>query len=327
MDRRGILAGLLVLSLVGCGGGGAHLDAKVAKRLAVAKASKTPAYWLGPRYDGLKLVYVESGSEAFFTSSLYYADCSWLDLNTLSPRCHRAIEVDNDVPTRGEISTMGRCIFSTAVQGVTVATFPVNPSDLRVFARRATIMVSARSRSQALKAIGALKPLNGHPLVHRDVSAVLGTCKAPPPRPPVHLTVKQRYEGRMKGTWSVESISAITLEEVSSAAKPKAVLQEFLSELEPEPALLRNEAERIEQLKPPADVATEQDRLVGELRSYADVVDQAVRQAKRDGLDAQAWSRDRKSLQPRLDEAESALVRTVKAFQARGYSIFAKPTD
>jgi hypothetical protein len=126
---------LLVFTIAGCGG--THLDAKVAKRLVVAKASRYPAYWLGPRYDGLKLVYVESGSDAFFKSSLYYADCSWFDLNSLSLRCHRIVEVDNDVPAQGEISSMGRCIFSSSVRGVTVATFPVNPSDLRVFARGA----------------------------------------------------------------------------------------------------------------------------------------------------------------------------------------------
>jgi len=39
---RSIISSLLVLTLVGCGG--AHLDAKVAKRLAVAKGSRDPAY-------------------------------------------------------------------------------------------------------------------------------------------------------------------------------------------------------------------------------------------------------------------------------------------
>ena len=119
---RGIVVGLLALVLVGCSG--THLDANVAKRLAVAKAAKNPEYWLGARYDGLNLIHVESGSEAFFSSSLYYADCTWFETNTLSPRCHRLIEVDNDLPAPGEISTMGRCIFSTTVHGVTVATFP-----------------------------------------------------------------------------------------------------------------------------------------------------------------------------------------------------------
>ena len=68
MLRRSLFSILLVFAVVGFGG--ARLDAKVARRLAVAKASNDPAYWLGPRYHGLKLVYVESGSDALFKSSL-----------------------------------------------------------------------------------------------------------------------------------------------------------------------------------------------------------------------------------------------------------------
>ena len=326
MLSRGLFAILLAFVLVGCGG--AHLDSKVARRLDVAKASKTPSYWLGPRYDGLKLVYVESGDEAFFTSSLYYSDCSWFDMNTLSPRCHRTIEVDNDVPTRGEISTMGRCIFATSVQGVTVATFPVNPEALRVFARGATILVSARTRSESLKAIAALKPLNGHPLVHRDVSAALGTCQAPPSPPHVRLSAKQRYEQRMKGAFLIESIAQINLSAVSpTAAKPKLVLDDFLSALETEPALLRNEADRIEGIKPPAAVAAQHARLIAELRSYADVTDGVLSDARRDGLDEHAWDTDRGALEPRISAAESAIIRTIEGFRARGYSVFVKPSD
>jgi len=277
--RRCIASIVLVLTLVACGG--AHLDPKVAKRLAVAKASKSPAYWLGPRYDGLDLVYVESGDEAFFKSSLYYADCSQFDLQTLSPHCHRIVEVDNDVPAPGEISTMGRCIFSTDVHGITVATFPVNPGDLRVFSRGATILVSARRRSESLQAIAALQPLNGRPLAHRDVSAALGTCKPPPPKPLVRLSAKERYERRMKHSFFIESVGGLNLNRVTVA-------------------LVRNEADRIEKIKPPAAVAALHARLVTELRAYAAAPTAA---------------------------AVSAITRTVKAFQARGYSIFVKPTD
>ena len=327
MPRRGLWSLLLVfVILAGCGG--THLDPKVAKRLAVAKASKDPAYWLGPRYDGLKLVYVESGDEAFFTSSLYYADCSWFDLESLSRRCHRVVEVDNDVPAQGEISTMGRCIFATSIHGVTVATFPVNPGDLRVFARDATILVSARSRSESLHAIAALAPLNGHPLVHRDVSSALGTCKAPRPKPPLHLSAKQRYERRMKHAFFVESVHAIGLDAVDPvAAKPKVILDEFLNEAEVEPALLRNEADRIEKIRPPVAVAAQHARLVAQLRDYAGVVDEVLGAAKRDGLDEQAWDSDRRVLQPKVASATAAIDGTIQSFKARGYSIFTPPTD
>jgi len=273
-------------------------------------------------------VYVESGSDAFFKSSLYYADCSWFDVRSLSPHCHRIVEVDNDVPAEGEISTMGRCIFSTIVHGVTVATFPVNPGDLRVFARSATILVSARSRSESLKAIAALHPLNGHPLVHRDVSAALGSCKPPPPKPAVHLSAKQRYEQRMKHSFFIESIAGINLNAVDpAAARPKLILEEFLSNAETEPALLRNEADRIEKIQPPAPVAAQQARLVTELRAYAAVLDDTLAEARRDGLDEQAWTADRRALQPRLAAAASPITRTVEEFRARGYSIFVKPSD
>jgi hypothetical protein len=314
------------LTLAGCGG--THLDPQVAKRLAVAKASKAPAYWLGPRFDGLDLVYVESGSESFFKSSFYYADWSAFDLDTLSLHCHRLVEVDNDVPAQGEISTMGRCIFSTSIHGVTVATFPVNPGDLRVFARGATILVGARSRSESLKAISALKPLNGHPLAYRDVSAALGACKPPPPKPPVHLSAKQRYEQRMKNSFAIESIGGINLNGVDPvAAKPKAALGRFLADMHVESAILRNEAARIERIQPPAPVAALHARLIEELRASAAILDNVRATASRDGLDEHAWTADRRTLEPQLATAESSLTRTVDAFRARGYSVFKKPAD
>ena len=317
---------LLVFTLAGCGA--AHLDAKVARQLAVAKASRDPAYWLGARYDGLNLVYVESGSNAFFKSSLYYADCSWFAMNSLSPRCHRVVEVDNDVPAEGEISSMGRCIFSTSVRGVTVATFPVNPGDLRVFARGATILVSSRNRSESLRAIAALSPLNGYPLKHRDIAAALGTCKRPQTKRPVLLSAKQQYERRMKGSFLIESVAGINLNAVDPvAAKPKAILDEFLSSAEVEPALLRNEADRIEKIQPPEVVGAQQGRLVAELRRYAALLDDVVADARRDGLDERRWAADRRVLQPQLSAAVSAITQTVHAFQGSGYSIFVKPSD
>lgn len=322
VSSRRVATALVVLSLVACGT--AHLDAKVAKRLAVAKADPAPAYWLGPRYDGLNLVYVESGSEAFFKSSLYYADCSYLQIGTLSPLCHRVIEVDNDVPTRGEISTMGRCIFSTTIHGVTVATFPVNRRTLRVFARDATIYVSSGSRAESLQAIAALKPLNGRPLARRDVSAALGTCEAPKPKRSPHLDAKQRYEQRMKGSFVADSTDPIVLDDFATAAAPKAVLESFVSDVGTDPALLRNEAARIADVRPPAAVAAEHARLVAELRAYASVLDDVLNEARRDGLDEHRWRADRAALEPRIVAATLALERTIKAFQAQGYSIFVR---
>lgn len=319
MRRRCSASVLLVLTLAGCGG--VNLDPTVARPLAVAKASRDPTYWLGPRYDGLSLVHVESGRDALFTSSLDYADCSWFDMQSASPRCHRVVEVANDLPAQGEISSMGRCLFSTSVHGVTVATFPVNPGDLRVFARGATIHVSSRSRSQSLQAIAALKPLNGRPLAHRDVSAALGTCE-PPPKPSTQLSAKQRYERRMKGSFPIELTGGINLNAVDPvAAKPKLVLEEFLSGTQVVPALLRNEADRIERIHPPAAVAAQHARLVTELRAYAALLDNVRADARRDGLDERAWTADRRVLQPRLAAATSAFTRTIEAFRARGYPI------
>jgi hypothetical protein len=326
MLRRSLGSMLLLFIVAGCGG--THLDAKIAKRLEVAKASRAPAYWLGTRYDGLKLVYVESGSDAFFKSSLYYADCPWFDLNSLSLRCHRLVEIDNDVPAQGEISSMGRCIFSSSVRGVTVATFPVNPGDLRVFARGATILVSARQRSESLSAIAALRPLNGHPLEPRDVATALGTCELPPRKRPLRLSEKQRYEQRMKRSLLIESVAPVNLNAVDPvAARPKVILDEFLSAAEVEPALLRNEASRIEKIQPPAAVAAAQARLVVELRACAAVLDHVLADARRDGLDAHAWAADRRVLQPHLAAATSAITNTIRTFRASGYSIVAKPSD
>lgn len=329
MRGPGVLASSLLLAsvLTACGGG-AHLDPKVERAVDVAKASKHPAYWLGPRYDGLKLVYAEAGRDAFFDSSFYYSDCSFIDMSSRSPNCHRVIEVDNEVPASGEISSMGRCIFATTIRGLTVATFPVNSEDLRVFSRGATVLVGARKRADSLGAIAHLKPLNGRPLRHRDVSAALGTCKAPAPKPPVHLTAKQRYEQRMKHSFFLESISGVNLGAVDpTAAKPRALVADFMTGTENLAPLLRNEADRIEKVTPPAAVATLQRRLADELRAYAHVVDDVRARAKEDGLDRRKWRAEQAGLQHRIDAAVTRLGSTVQAFRRRGYSIYVRPTD
>ena len=172
-----------------------------------------------------------------------------------------------------------------------------------------------------------MKPLNGRPLVHRDVSAALGECKEPPPKPPTHLSAKQQYEQRMKHSFPIESISGINLNGVAPrAAKPKLLLDEFLADSETFPALLRNVADRIDEIRAPAGVAAQQDRLVAELRSYGDLLDTVRADARRDGLDEQAWAADRRVLGPRLAAATAALTRTVGGFQKRGYSIYVKPS-
>jgi hypothetical protein len=319
---------LLAASLAGCGGAHVHLDAQVAKRLAVAKEAKTPSYWLGTSYDGLRLVHVESGSDAFFVSSLWYADCSWFDMNTLSLRCNRTIELDNDSPAEGEISSMGRCVFTTEIHGVTVATFPVNPTDIRVFSRGATVMVAAQNRAASLRAIAALRPLNGRPLRHRDVSAVLGTCRARPRANGPRLTAAQRYDRRMKlAFWAARIHLDIRYLSPATAAKPKLVLAAFLGNTAQTPALLRNVADRVDKIAAPQDAAGVQAQLTADLRRSADTVDEVRAEAKADGLDERAWRADERELQPRLTADAAAVQQTLAAFRARGYSTYVKPSD
>jgi hypothetical protein len=300
----------------------------VAKRLAVAKKAKTPSYWLGTRYDGLRLVHVDSGSDAFFVSSLWYADCSWFDINTLSLKCGRTVEIDNDFSAPGEISTMGRCIFATTIRGVTVATFPVNPADLRVFARAATVMVAAQSRAASLRAIAALRPLNGHPLRHRDVSAALGTCRTRPRARSPHLSARQRYDRRMKlAFWAAQSGLDLRSVDPARAAKPKVVLAAFLTETAEQPALLRNVADRVDKIAAPPDAAGLQTQLTANMRRTADTIDEARAEAKADALDERVWAADKRKLQSQLATEAAAVQHTLAAFRARGYSTYVKPSD
>jgi hypothetical protein len=328
---RSIASSLLAASaaalLAGCGGS-PQLSPQLRRQVDALRTGKPPAYWLGERHGALRLVHVETGG--IFTSSLYYADCSWVDLNALGPRCHRVVEVDNDRSVRGEITTQGRCTFRSTVNGATVASFPVNPDVLRVFLRGATIYVGAQRLSDRLDAAAALRPLNrprSKQLPHRDVDALLGTCRAPKPKPPVHLTAKQQYEQAMKGSFLIDSLGFGLNGVDPAAAKPKVLLDEFLSDTESFPPLLRNEAARIDAIRPPAGLQKLQDALAAGLRDEAATVDDARVAAKRDGLDAQAWEADREKLEPELRDEENRLLRTVRAFRARGYSIYVKPSD
>jgi hypothetical protein len=276
----------------------------------------------------MSLVFVEDDEPASFV----YADCSLLDLETYGLDCRHVLTVDDWPPIPGEISTQGRCTFSTTIRGATAALFPVNPHTLRVFTRGTTIWISSDSRRSALAAARALSGLNvklaaGQRFPHRDVHAALGRCRPPKPAPPP--TPKQRYERRMRGSWTIQSASTISLDGLDpAAADADAIAKEFLDEVGTFPLLLRNEAKRIELIAPPAPVADLQAQLVAELRAYADDVDpmlELVRQG--------AW-RDRQAFQPQRDAFEASskrhsqqLLAIVRSFKALGYKIVSPPGD
>jgi hypothetical protein len=188
---------------------------------------------------------------------------------------------------------------------------------------------SSDSRRAELAAARALRGLNvklapGHRLPHRDVHAALGRCRPPKPAPPP--TPKQRYERRMRSSWTIESASTISLEGLNpDASDADAVANEFVDEVGTFPLLVRNEAKRIELIAPVTDL---QAQLVTELRAYADDVDpmlELVRQG--------AW-RDEQTFQPERDAYEAAskqhseqLLAVVRAFKANGYRIVFPPPE
>jgi hypothetical protein len=287
-----------------------------------------PIYYLGTQYQGMSLVYAEDDVPAGFL----YADCTEVDLETYSLDCHHDVVVYDWPPIPGEISTQGRCTFSTTIRGATAALFPVSPHTLHVFTRGTTIWIGSDSRRTALAAARALRGLNvkvepGQRFPHRDVHAALGRCRPPKPAPPP--TPKQRYERRMRDSWTIQSASTISLAGLDpAAADPDAIAKEFLEEVGTFPLLLRNEAKRIELITPPAAVGDLQTQLVAELRAYADDIDpmlELVRQG--------AW-RDRQAFQPQRDAFEAAskqhseqLLAIVDAFKALGYKIVSPPPD
>jgi hypothetical protein len=287
-----------------------------------------PIYYLGTSYRGMSLAYAGDDVPAGFV----YADCTEVDLETYSLDCHHVVAVENWPPIPGEISTQGRCTFSTTIRGATAALFPVSPHTLRVFTRGTTIWINGDSRRAELAAARALRGLNvklapGHRLPHRDVHAALGRCRPRKPAPPP--TPEQRYERRMRSSWTIESASTISLAELNpDAPDAEAVANEFLDEVGTFPLLLRNEAKRIELIAPPAPVTDLQAQLVTELRAYADDVDpmlELVRQG--------AW-RDEQAFQPQRDAFEAAskqhsnqLLAIVRAFKANGYRIVSPPPE
>jgi hypothetical protein len=287
-----------------------------------------PIYYLGTTYRGMSLAYAEDDEPAGFV----YADCSELDLETYSLDCHHFLVVEDWPPIPGEISTQGRCTFATTIRSATAAVFPGSPHALHVFTRGTTIWIGAESRRAALAAARSLRGLNvkvaaGQRFPHRDVHAALGRCRPPRPAPPP--TPKQRYERRMRNSWTIQSASTISLDGLDPhAADPDAAAKELLDDVGTFPLLLRNEATRIELIAPPAAVSDLQAQLVAELRAYADDVD-ALLELVRQGAwrDAQAFQPQRDAFEAGSKQHSQQLLALVRAFKAKGYTIVDPPGD
>ena len=293
----------------------------------LSRTKQTPLYYLGRHYNGLPLVGVNSSDPV----TLIYADCSALELNTFSPRCRRAVEVELWRPIPGEISTQGRCTFSGRVRNATVALFPSNPQTLRVFARETTVHISAKSLHDSLAAARALQGLNirltpSEPLPSRDVSRQLGRCRPPKKQPP--LTPRQRYERQMQQSWTAASASELSLPGPANAADSRAVAQSFVTNVRTFPLLLRNEATRLSGVRAPTAVVGLQAKLVSELRAYADDVDLAL-EIVRNGAwhDKPVYASKRKELEARFRRHSKAIIAIVTSFQTRGYVIALKSGD
>jgi hypothetical protein len=287
-----------------------------------------PIYYLGTQYRGMSLVYAEDDEPAGFL----YADCTKVDLETYSLDCHHDVVVYDWPPIPGEISTQGRCTFSTTIRGATAALFPTSPHTLHVFTRGTTIWIGSDSRRTALAAVRALRGLNvkvgpGQRFPHRDVHAALGRCRPPKPAPPP--TPKQRYERRMRDSWTIQSASTISLAGLDpDHPNADAFAAEILDEVGTFPLLLRNEATRIELIKPPDPVRDLQAKLVAELRAYADDVD-AMLELVRQGAwrDAQAFQPQRAAFEAASKQHSERLLAIVSAFKALGYKIVSPPGD
>jgi hypothetical protein len=254
------------LGLAACGGSHAtDVTPGVQKSLVRLEHRKAaPLYYLGQTWDGLQLVLADDGFPGMV--SFGYADCSAIEADTLSPKCHRMVSVDNGAPAAGEISTQGRCFFSRTMRGATAAFFPVNPQTFRVFTRGDTLYVSSVSRKDTFAAVRALRGLNNKvraadPLPSRDVSSLLGRCHARVV--PQTFTSKERYQQQMKSSFFIGTVVPVTLGPLS----PNAAA--FLNNMRTYPLLLRNEAVRIDNVQPPHGVASLQAELSTELRAYA----------------------------------------------------------
>lgn len=135
-----------------------------------------PLVYLGTHFRGLTLVGLDLATGV---PDAIYADCRLIDVQTFAPNCHRSVEIENEVPAAGEISTQGRCTFSATIRRATVAFFPVNSRTLRVFLRGTTVYISSASRPTILAAARRLRSFDGRigpssALPARDVHRALG---------------------------------------------------------------------------------------------------------------------------------------------------------
>lgn len=304
------------------------VSAKTLRALEGARRrpGQPPLYYLGLSFDGLPLIYAENvDSTATFT----YADCSVREINTFDPSCRRVITIDLARPAPGEITTQGRCTYSSLVRGATTALFPVNPQSLRIFTRGSTIYVSSRSLRDDLAAAQALRGLNvslvpSQPLPARDVRAQLGHCRPAKKQPP--LTAKQRYEQKMQQSWTLASASTVNLPDIAYADDRS--MRAFLASVDAFPPLLRNEAIRVSGVRPPTKVADLQAKLVTELRAYADDVDLLL-EFMRSGAwrDKSTYASKRKELEARFERHSKTIVAIDASFRKRGYIVARKLED
>jgi hypothetical protein len=283
---------------------------------------RQPIFFLGRHYRGLSLVQVDTGPPEG-PVDLSYADCTSTELSTLGLDCHRDLHLEEWFPIPGEISTQGRCTFTTTIRGVTVARFPVNPQTLRFFARGTTVEITTARLPDELAAARALRGVNvtvpaGAPVAGRDVHRRLGRC-----RPPQHPTVKQAYEAKMKSFFTVEYAFDPSGAPWRDAKQAASAQDDFRTHT----LLLRHESERISAIKPPPAVADLQPKLAQLLRAYAVDLDRCVAALRAgDWKDDSKWGPESRRFAAQFRADAGAIDAVVNDFRKRGYHI-AGPSD
>jgi hypothetical protein len=136
----------------------------------------------------------------------------------------------------------------------------------------------------------------------------------------------------MQRSWTIESASTLSLPNSAYDLTDQG-RKEFFAEVETFPDLLRNEATRMEEVRPPAAVADLQARLEEELRAYAGDVDRTLKLFTGDRMlelfknDERDYSSKQRALERLLDRDARAIGATVDAFHKQGYVIALKPED
>jgi hypothetical protein len=157
----------------------------------------------------------------------------------------------------------------------------------------------------------------------RNVTRALGRCKAPLRRA-VHLTPKQRYELRMKHSFSIETASTLNFRNLV----PRADVREFLASWHTFALLLRDEATRVSMIRPPSSVADLHAALIRSLRTYATDVERALRLVRAGASKNEArWRIIADRLDARFARDTSGILAIAREFRRRGYVVYAKPTD